>query len=76
MGITLRKDSRGKSKLRKESVCVCGLYVCVNELQVWMISQSQVWGMMGTGVQLEMVNIQGMAPSHGGAREAVQEPPL
>ncbi len=42
MGITLRKDSWGKSRLRKESVCVCGLYVCVNELQVWMISQSQV----------------------------------
>jgi len=31
--------------------------------------------MMGTGVQMEMVNIQGMAPS-GGVRKAVQEPPL
>ncbi len=31
--------------------------------------------MMGTGVQLEMVNIQGMAPSCG-ARKAVQEAPL
>ncbi len=81
MGITLRKDSQGKLRLWKESVCVCVcvcvayMCVCVNELQVWMISQSQVWGMMGTGVQMEMVNIQGMASS-GGAREAVQEPPL
>ncbi len=31
--------------------------------------------MMGTGVRMEMVNIQGMAPS-GGANEAVKEPPL
>ncbi len=31
--------------------------------------------MMGTGVRMKMVNIQGMAPS-GGARAAVQEPPL
>ncbi len=31
--------------------------------------------MMGTGVRMGMVNIQGTAPS-GGAREAVQEPPL
>ncbi len=31
--------------------------------------------MMGTGVRVGMVSIQGTAPS-GGAREAVQEPPL
>ncbi len=54
---------------------VCGLYVCVNEVQVWIINQSQVWGMMRTGVRMEMVNIQGMAPSSG-AKEAVREPPL
>ncbi len=49
----LRNDSQGKSRLRKESLCVSGLYVyvyvcvCVNEVQVWMINQSQVWEMMG-----------------------------
>ncbi len=31
--------------------------------------------MMGTGVRMGMVNIQGTAP-YGGAREAIQEPPL
>ncbi len=59
----LRNDSQGKSKLRKESLCVSGLYVyvyvcvCVNEVQVWMINQSQVWGMMGNEVWMGMVNM-------------------
>ncbi len=56
-------------------VCVWFICVCVNEVQVWVISQSQVWGMMGNGVRMEMANIQAMVPS-GGAEEEVWEPPL
>ncbi len=32
--------------------CVRGAYVCVNEEQVWMIDQSQVWGKMWNGVRM------------------------
>ncbi len=73
---TLRDDSQGKSRLRREVVCVSGFYICVCKWVAGVAcNQSQVWGTMGIWVQQGNTNIRETEPS-GGAEEAVREPPL